>query len=146
MAVASLLIDSANTRTFGIPRYGFSARENISPFGGIMYNCAHFIDIRTIPDENGKTTLVESVFFRLSLNEDTYNFTAPSVSTDEELTLLQDDEETKLSSLLDEDTIRQIVWMVNHDKDELETNKQLLHEGKDANVFQKYYPKVIKKI
>lgn len=37
MAVASLLIDSANTRTFGIPKYGFSARQNVSPFGGIVF-------------------------------------------------------------------------------------------------------------
>ena len=79
MAVASLLIDSANTRTFGIPKYGFSARQNLSPFGGITYNCVNFIDIRTIPDENGNTTLVESIFFRISLNEDTYNLDRKSV-------------------------------------------------------------------
>lgn len=72
MAIASLLVDSANTRTFGIPKYGFSAMTNLSGFGGITYNCAHFIDIRTVPDENGKTTLIESIFFRISLEEDTY--------------------------------------------------------------------------
>lgn len=74
MATASLLVDSANTRAFGVPKYGFSARSTLSAFGGITYNCSHFIDIRTVPDENGKTTLIESIFFRLSLEEDTFNF------------------------------------------------------------------------
>lgn len=72
MAIASLLVDSANTRSFGIPKFGFSARCNLSGFGGITYNCAHYIDINTAPDEDGQTTLVESIFFRLSLEEDTY--------------------------------------------------------------------------
>lgn len=69
MAVSSLLIDSANTRTFGVPKYGFSARNNQNWFGGIGYHCAHFISIRTIPDENGKTTLIDSLFARLSIEE-----------------------------------------------------------------------------
>lgn len=72
MAVSSLLVDSANTRSFGIPKYGFSARQSLSPFAGITYNCSHIIDINTIVDENGRTTLVESIFFRLSLEEDTW--------------------------------------------------------------------------
>lgn len=72
MAIASLLVDSANTRSFGIPRYGFSARVSTSPFAGMTYNCAHFIDIRSTPDENGQTTLIDSIFFRLSLEEDTW--------------------------------------------------------------------------
>ena len=72
MAVSSLLVDSANTRSFGIPKYGFSARQSLSPFAGITYNCCHIIDINTTPDENGQTTLVESIFFRLSLEEDTW--------------------------------------------------------------------------
>lgn len=75
MAIASLLVDSANTRSFGIPKYGFSARSNLSGYGGITYNCAHFIDIRTVPNEEGKTTLIESFFFSLSLEEDTYYIT-----------------------------------------------------------------------
>lgn len=75
MAISSLLVDSANTRAFGIPKYGFSARSNLSGFGGIGYNCAHFVDIRTATDIAGNNTLIESIFFRLSLEEDTYNFT-----------------------------------------------------------------------
>jgi hypothetical protein len=72
MSIASLLVDSANTRTFGIPTYGFSARTNFSGFGGITYNCAQYININTTPDQDGETTLIESIFFRLSLEEDTY--------------------------------------------------------------------------
>lgn len=71
MATASLLIDSANTRTFGIPRYGFSARNNQNASGGIGYHCAHFINIRTTPDQDGKTTLIESIFARLSIEQNT---------------------------------------------------------------------------
>ena len=67
MTTSSLLVDSANTRTFGVPRYGFSARSNQNRSSGIGYHCAHFIDIRTIPDEKGQTTLIESIFVRLSL-------------------------------------------------------------------------------
>ena len=74
MATASLLVDSANTRAFGIPKYGFSARSSLSGFGGITYNCVQYIDIRTTPDPEGQTTLIESIFFRLSLEEDTFNF------------------------------------------------------------------------
>lgn len=71
MATASLLVDTANARAFGIPRYGFSARSNLTFFGGIGYHCAHFMDIQTRPDVNGATTLIESVYVRLSLEEDT---------------------------------------------------------------------------
>jgi len=73
MAVASLLVDSANTRTFGIPTYGFSARSNANGIGigGIGYHCSQFINIRTTPDEQGNTTLIESIFARLSIEEDT---------------------------------------------------------------------------
>jgi hypothetical protein len=69
MAVSSLLVDSANTRTFGVPRYGFSNRSNQLQVGGIAYYCAHVIDIYTVPDENGKTTLIETIFARLALVE-----------------------------------------------------------------------------
>lgn len=72
MAIASLLVDSANTRSFGIPMYGFSARTNFSGFGGITYNCAQYININTTPNQDGETTLIESIFFRLALEEDTY--------------------------------------------------------------------------
>jgi hypothetical protein len=81
MSVASLLVDSANTRAFGIPKYGFSARTNLSGFGGITYNCAHFIDVNTIPDQNGHTTLIESLYFRLSLEEDNYYIPVGSINT-----------------------------------------------------------------
>lgn len=83
MAVASLLVDSANTRSFGVPKYGFSARSNLSGYGGITYNCAHLIDIRTVPDENGKTTLIESIFFNLSLEEDTYYVSNTNMMSDD---------------------------------------------------------------
>lgn len=68
MATASLLVDTANARAFGIPRYGFSSRSNQTYFGGIGYHCANFIDVNTVGEE---TTLIESVFARLSLEEDT---------------------------------------------------------------------------
>lgn len=69
MAEASLLVDTANARAFGIPTYGFSARSNQHRNGGIGYYCAHVIQVRTTPDEEGNTTLIESVFVRLSLEE-----------------------------------------------------------------------------
>jgi hypothetical protein len=71
MAVASLLVDTANARAFGIPQYGFSARSNQHVNGGIGYYCAHIIQVRTTPDADGKTTLIESIFVRLSLEENT---------------------------------------------------------------------------
>lgn len=98
MAVSSLLVDSANTRSFGIPRYGFSARQSLSPFAGITYNCAHFIDIKTVPDENGQTTLIESIFFRLSLEEDTWPPWARSVMALPQDSLLSYMEENQISS------------------------------------------------
>jgi hypothetical protein len=137
MAVSSLLIDSANTRTFGIPKYGFSARQNVSQFGGIVYNCAHFIEIRTTPDENGNTTLVESIFFRLSLNEDTYNFSSPASSL-----------QTKLSStpyrpieelMADQEIMKTVLHLINRDTENLRTNIDLLDNGQDKEVFRKYY-------
>lgn len=69
MAEASLLVDTANARAFGIPTYGFSARSNQHLNGGIGYYCAHVIQVRTIPDQNDETTLIESIFVRLSLEE-----------------------------------------------------------------------------
>ena len=142
MAVASLLIDSANTRTFGIPKYGFSARQNISQFGGIVYNCVNFIYIRTMPDENGNTTLVESIFFRLSLNEDTYNFSIPapvkttfsSSATEEEKT------DTPVEQLMeDEDIMGAVVRLINDDLSNLETNLDSLRNKQDKELFAKYY-------
>jgi hypothetical protein len=69
MAVDSLLLDTANTRSFGIPTYGFSDRVDTLFNGGISYNCAQFINLYTTPDEDGKTTLIESFFARLTLYE-----------------------------------------------------------------------------
>lgn len=69
MAVASLLVDSANTRTYGVPKYGFSNRSNQLQTGGIAYYCAQVLDIYTTPDENGETTLIETLFARLALEE-----------------------------------------------------------------------------
>lgn len=84
MTTASLLIDTANTRTFGVPKYGFSSRSNQNWFGGIGYHCSHFLDIRTTPNENGETTLIESIFARLSLQEDTF-FTSNLESAKEKI-------------------------------------------------------------
>lgn len=69
MAVSSLLVDSANTRTFGVPKYGFSNRSNQLQVAGIAYYCTHVIDIYSTPDENGETTLIESIFARIALEE-----------------------------------------------------------------------------
>ena len=72
MAEASLLVDTANARAFGIPKYGFSARSNQHLNGGIGYYCAHIIQVRTAtPNADGETPLIESIFVRLSLEEDT---------------------------------------------------------------------------
>ena len=70
MSTASLLIDTANTRTFGIPTYGFSDRVDILFNGGIGYNCCQYINLYTTPDSDGNTTLIESLFARLTLYED----------------------------------------------------------------------------
>ena len=70
MATASLLIDTANTRTFGIPTYGFSDRVDTLFNGGIGYNCCQYLNIYTTPDEDGNTTLIEALFARLTLYED----------------------------------------------------------------------------
>lgn len=66
MAIASLLVDSANTRTFGIPTYGFSARQ--TRLGGISYNCSHIIPIKI----NKESILISSIFARLSIEEDVF--------------------------------------------------------------------------
>lgn len=68
MAVASLLVDSANTRTFGIPRYGFSARVSDDSVGSYGYYCSHAIDVHSI-SETGETTLITSIMARLGLEE-----------------------------------------------------------------------------
>lgn len=149
MAVASLLIDSANTRTFGIPKYGFSARQNISPFGGIMYNCVNFIDINTVPDEDGKTTLVESIFFRISLNEDTYNFSLsppPQGSVGSKLSSLQELEKDMIYEeiIQDEDCMTYITSLVNRDISNLEKNMELLRKGENKQVVMNYYDEFVK--
>lgn len=71
MAEASLLVDTANARAFGIPTYGFSARTNQHLKGGIGYYCAHIIQVRTTPnaEKDNTTTLIESIFVRLSVEE-----------------------------------------------------------------------------
>lgn len=148
MCVASLLIDSANTRTFGIPKYGFSARQNISQFGGIVYNCVNFIDIRTIPDADGKTTLVESIFFRLSLNEDTYNFSMPSPTPfsnapDKDGISHLTPEMSMQEAIENDDVKYAVIRAINDDLKNLEENLTLLREGKDTEVFLKYYNKLM---
>lgn len=69
MAISSLLVDSANTRTFGIPRYGFSARTSSNAGAGIGYHCTNFIDINTIADNERETTLIMSIMARISIEE-----------------------------------------------------------------------------
>jgi len=148
MAVASLLIDSANTRTFGIPKYGFSARQNVSQFGGIVYNCVNYIDIRTIPDENGQTTLVESIFFRLSLNEDTYNFSMPTPVQVKLSAATETDPspEILIQELMeDEEIMAAVVRLVNRDTENLETNLEMIRNGQDKQVFSLYYDQLIGK-
>jgi hypothetical protein len=144
MSIASLLIDSANTRTFGIPKYGFSARENLSPFGGISYNCCQFIDVRTMPDANGATTLVSSIFMRLSLNEDTFFFGSTTPLT----TTLEEEQPTPpfIEQLMaDPEIMNRVVRLVNTDLENLETNKELLKNGQNEQVFLKYYGKLLGK-
>jgi hypothetical protein len=69
MAIASLLVDSANTRTFGIPQYGFSARTNSNGGAGIGYHCAHVINIYTVEEVGKQPTLIETIFARISIEE-----------------------------------------------------------------------------
>lgn len=103
MCISSLLVDSANTRTFGVPRYGFSARPNAHgiAIGGIGYHCVNFIDIRTTPNPDGETTLIESIYARLSIEEDTLFFGAANLDK------VQDAKETILKTFpltLEKDT------------------------------------------
>lgn len=141
MTVASLLIDSANTRTFGIPKYGFSARQNVSQFSGITYNCSHYIDIQTMPDENGHTTLVESIFFRLSLVEDTYNFTSSTTSRffnsslSTSLSMPMSTEEL----MMQEEYMGPVVRAINDDLQNLETNMELIRTGREDELFLMYF-------
>lgn len=146
MAIASLLVDSANTRTFGIPKYGFSARENLSPFGGISYNCCQFIDIRTMPDENGATTLVASIFMRLSLNEDTYFFGSTPPLTTPVPETIEDITPPFIEQLMaDNEIMTRVVRLVNTDTENLATNIELLRNGQNEQVFLKYYGKLLGK-
>jgi hypothetical protein len=76
MAVASQLEDPANTRVFGFPTYGFSARQfnpntdATNNFGSIGYFCTHLTNIYTIPNTSYPlTTLIETVFVRLGLQQ-----------------------------------------------------------------------------
>jgi hypothetical protein len=69
MAVASLLNDPANTRTFGIPRYGFSARQNTLNTSLLGYHCAYLTNIYSVKENS---TLIETVFMRLSLEENPF--------------------------------------------------------------------------
>lgn len=85
MAVSSLLVDSANTRTFGVPKYGFSNRSNQLQVKGIAYYCAHVVDIYSIPDANGDTTLIESIFVRIALEENGPPSTSQNLSSIKDL-------------------------------------------------------------
>lgn len=69
MAIGSLLVDSANTRTFGIPRFGFSARTSSNGGAGIGYHCAHYMDINSEPVGDNPSTLINSLFVRISIEE-----------------------------------------------------------------------------
>lgn len=94
MAVSSLLVDSANTRTFGVPKYGFSNRSNQLQVAGVAYYCAHVVDIYSVPDANGDTTLIETIFVRIALEENgppLSSITNQNLSTND---LIQQEEET----------------------------------------------------
>lgn len=67
MAISSLLTDPANTRVFGVTRYGFSARQNTFNSALLGYHCVYLNEIRTIEE---KPTLIETMFVRLSLEQD----------------------------------------------------------------------------
>lgn len=67
MAIASLLTDPANTRVFGVTRYGFSSRQNTFNSAYLGYHCVYLNDIFT---SDGKDTLIETMFVRLSLEQD----------------------------------------------------------------------------
>lgn len=67
MAIASLLTDPANTRVFGVTKYGFSARQDTKNTGLIGYHCVYLNDVKTIEDN---PILIETFFIRLSLEQD----------------------------------------------------------------------------
>lgn len=66
MAITSLLNDPANTRTFGAPRYGFSARQATFNNSLLGYHCVYLKDIFTAEET---PTLIETMFIRLSLEQ-----------------------------------------------------------------------------
>lgn len=66
MAITSLLTDPANTRVFGIPKYGFSARQNTFNTSLLGYHCAYLNEIWTLEET---PTLIETMFIRLSLEQ-----------------------------------------------------------------------------
>ena len=67
MSISSLLTDPANTRVFGVTKYGFSSRQNTFNSAYIGYHCVYLNDIKTIGDNN--PTLIETMFVRLSLEQ-----------------------------------------------------------------------------
>ena len=76
MATASLLNDPANTRSFGFPMYGFSARQQMpnqdgtTNYGAIGYYCCLIINLYTVPNANyPNSTLIETVTVRLGLEQ-----------------------------------------------------------------------------
>jgi hypothetical protein len=76
MAVASLLTDPANTRTFGFKYYGFSARQQVpnyiknDDYGDLGYYCSYLSQLYTIKTDNwDKHSLIENVIIRLGLEQ-----------------------------------------------------------------------------
>lgn len=73
MAIASLLGDPANTRTYGFMNYGFAARqqapntEHTTEYGQIGFYCAYINSIYTIPSATyPESTLIENIFCRIA--------------------------------------------------------------------------------
>jgi hypothetical protein len=75
MAIASLLTDPANTRVYGFPRYGFSARQNTNAnnvAGQLGFYCCYLNELYSNPiDANNNTsTLFDYIFVRIGLVQD----------------------------------------------------------------------------
>lgn len=66
MAIASILTDTANTRTYSATKFGFSARPVLPGSGEIGYYCCY---LQQIYSESG--FLIESFFVRLGLERET---------------------------------------------------------------------------
>lgn len=69
MAISSLLVDPANTRTYPAVGYGFSARSKIPGDGSTTYNVCLMQFLRTSQDNSLFKNLQDIFFVRLSLQK-----------------------------------------------------------------------------